>query len=106
MVRMASHGGNKEGGGSLVEMAETEYMVRGRGYIRGIDDLEVIPIGVGDGGTPIYLRDVAHVQRGPELRRGAVDLDGEGEVAAGVVIMRYGGDALATIEAVRAQLEQ
>ena len=105
-VKMAIQRSNNDVGGRLLEMAETEYMVRGRGYIRGIKDLEVIPIGVGDGGTPIYLRDVAHVQLGPELRRGAVDLDGEGEVAAGVVIMRYGGDALATIEAVRAKLEQ
>src|SRR3546814_16196259 len=86
-------------------MAETEYMVRGRGYIRSIEDIEVIPIGVGEGGTPIYVRDVAHVQLGPELRRGAVELDGEGEVAGGVVIMRYGGDALKTIEAVRAKLD-
>jgi Cu(I)/Ag(I) efflux system membrane protein CusA/SilA len=105
-VKMAIQRSNNDVGGRLVEMAETEYMVRGRGYIRGIEDLEVVPIGVGDGGTPIYLRDVAHVQLGPELRRGAVELDGEGEVAGGIVIMRYGGDALATIEAVRAKLDQ
>ncbi len=105
-VKMAIQRSNNDVGGRLVEMAETEYMVRGRGYIRGIEDLEVVPIGVSDGGTPIYLRDVAHVQLGPELRRGAAELDGEGEVAGGVVIMRYGGDALATIEAVRAKLDQ
>ncbi|MDT8399186.1 MAG: CusA/CzcA family heavy metal efflux RND transporter [Pseudomonadales bacterium] len=105
-VKMSIQRSNNDVGGRVVEMAETEYMVRGRGYIRGIADLEVIPIGVGDGGTPIYLRDVAQVQLGPELRRGATDLDGEGEVAAGVVIMRYGGDALKTIEAVRAKLKE
>ncbi len=105
-VKMAIQRSNNDVGGRLVEMAETEYMVRGRGYISGIEDLEVIPIGVGDGGTPIYLRDVAHVQLGPELRRGAAELDGEGEVAGGVVIMRYNGDALATIEAVRKKLDQ
>ncbi|PKM09374.1 MAG: CusA/CzcA family heavy metal efflux RND transporter [Gammaproteobacteria bacterium HGW-Gammaproteobacteria-4] len=105
-VKMAIQRSNNDVGGRLVEMAETEYMVRGRGYIRGIEDLEVIPIGVGDGGTPIYLRDVAHVQLGPELRRGAAELDGEGEVAGGVVIMRYGGDALATIAAVRVKLDE
>jgi Cu(I)/Ag(I) efflux system membrane protein CusA/SilA len=105
-VKMAIQRSNNDVGGRLVEMAETEYMVRGRGYIHGIEDLEVVPIGVGEGGTPIYLRDVAHVQLGPELRRGMAELDGEGEVAGGVVIMRYGGDALATIEAVRAKLDQ
>jgi len=105
-VRTAIQRSNNDVGGRLVEMAETEYMVRGRGYIRSIEDLEVIPIGLGEGGTPIYLRDVAHVQLGPELRRGAAELDGEGEVAGGVVIMRYGGDALKTIEAVRAKLDQ
>lgn len=105
-VKMAIQRSNNDVGGRLVELAETEYMVRGRGYIRGIADLEVVPIGVGEGGTPIYLRDVAHVQLGPELRRGAAELDGEGEVAGGVVIMRYGGDALKTIEAVRAKLAE
>ncbi|HSD69631.1 MAG TPA: CusA/CzcA family heavy metal efflux RND transporter [Woeseiaceae bacterium] len=105
-VKTAIQRSNNDVGGRLVEMAETEYMVRGRGYIRGIEDLETVPIGVGDGGTPIYLRDVANVQLGPELRRGAAELDGEGEVVGGVVVMRYGGDALATIEALRAKLDQ
>ncbi|WP_372610236.1 efflux RND transporter permease subunit, partial [Halomonas sp.] len=105
-IKTAIQRSNNDVGGGLVEMAETEYMVRGLGYLQGVEDLEVVPIGVDDDGTPIYLRDVAHVQIGPELRRGVAELNGEGEVAGGVVIMRYGGDALVTIDAVRAKLEQ
>ena len=105
-IKMAIKMSNKDVGGRLVEMAETEYMVRGLGYIRSIDDLNSIPVGVDANGTPIRLQDVAHVQIGPELRRGLVDLNGEGEVAGGVVIMRFGENALATIQAVRAKLEE
>ena len=104
-VRMAIKMSNKDVGGRLVEMAETEYMVRGLGYIQSIDDLNSILFSVDQNGTPIRLRDVANVQIGPELRRGLVDLNGEGEVAGGVVIMRFGENALATIQAVRAKLE-
>lgn len=105
-VKTAIQRSNSDVGGKLVEMAETEYMVRGRGYIRSIEDLKVIPVAVDDNGTPIRLQDVAHVHLGPELRRGVAELDGEGEVAGGVVIMRYGENALTTIERVRAKLEQ
>jgi Cu(I)/Ag(I) efflux system membrane protein CusA/SilA len=105
-IRMAIKMSNKDVGGRLVEMAETEYMVRGLGYIRSIDDINSIPVGVDANGTPIRMQDVAHVQIGPELRRGLVDLNGEGEVAGGVVIMRFGENALATIQAVRAKLEE
>ena len=105
-VRMAIKMSNRDVGGRLVEMAETEYMVRGLGYVRSIDDLNSIPVGVDENGTPIRLRDVAHVQIGPELRRGLVDLNGEGEVAGGVVIMRFGENALTTIQAVRQKLEE
>ncbi len=105
-VRMAIKMSNRDVGGRLVEMAETEYMVRGLGYIRSIDDLNTVPVGVDDNGTPIRLRDIANVQIGPELRRGVVDLNGEGEVAGGVVIMRFGENALSTIQAVRAKLEE
>jgi Cu(I)/Ag(I) efflux system membrane protein CusA/SilA len=105
-VRMAIQMSNKDVGGRLVEMAETEYMVRGLGYVRSIDDLNTIPVGVDENGTPIRLNDVAHVQIGPELRRGVVELNGEGEVAGGVVIMRFGENALRTIQAVRAKLEE
>lgn len=105
-IKMAIKMSNKDVGGRLVEMAETEYMVRARGYIQSIDDLNSIPVGVDNDGTPIRLQDIAHVQIGPELRRGLVDLNGEGEVVGGVVIMRYGENALATIRAVRAKLEE
>ncbi|RLA49539.1 MAG: CusA/CzcA family heavy metal efflux RND transporter [Gammaproteobacteria bacterium] len=105
-IKMAIKMSNRDVGGRLIEMAETEYMVRGLGYIQSIDDLNSIPVGVDANGTPIRLRDIAHVQIGPELRRGVVDLNGEGEVAGGVVIMRFGENALATIQAVRAKLEE
>jgi Cu(I)/Ag(I) efflux system membrane protein CusA/SilA len=97
---------NNDVGGRLLEMGETEYMVRGLGYIKSIADLKTIPVGVDTNGTPIRLQDVAHIQVGPELRRGIVELDGEGEVAGGVVIMRFGENALATIEDVRKKLEE
>ncbi len=97
---------NNDVGGRLIEMAETEYMVRGLGYIESIEDIESIPVGVDNYGTPIRLKDVANVQFGPELRRGLVDLNGEGEVAGGVVVMRFGENALATIQAVREKLEE
>ena len=105
-VKMAIKQSNKDVGGRLIEVAETEYMVRSRGYIQSVDDLNTIPVGVDSDGTPIRLQDVAHVHLGPELRRGIVELNGEGEVAGGVVIMRFGENALATIQAVRAKLEE
>ena len=104
-VQMAIKNSNKDVGGRLVEIAETEYMVRGLGYIQSINDLNNIPISVDKDGTPLRLKDIAKVHIGPELRRGLVDLNGEGEVAGGVVIMRFGENALATIKAVRAKLE-
>ena len=105
-IKMAIKRSNNDVGGRLIEMAETEYMVRGLGYIKSLDDLNVIPVGVDKDGTPIRLMDVAHVHYGPELRRGLVELNGEGEVVGGVVIMRFGENALATIKAVRAKLEE
>jgi Cu(I)/Ag(I) efflux system membrane protein CusA/SilA len=105
-VRTAIQRSNNDVGGRLVEMSETEYMVRGKGYIQSIADIENIAVGVDDRGTPIRIKDIAHVQIGPELRRGIVELDGQGEVAGGVVIMRYGENALSTIEGVREKLEQ
>jgi len=105
-VKHAIARSNNDVGGRLIEMGETEYMVRGRGYIRSIADLEITPIGVDEHGTPIFLKQVAHIHLGPELRRGAADLNGEGEVAGGIVIMRYGENAQATIERVRQKLDE
>jgi copper/silver efflux system protein len=104
-VKQAIKRSNNDVGGRLVEMAETEYMVRGLGYIKSVEDLKSIPVAVDQNGTPIRLQDVANVQLGPELRRGLAELNGEGEVAGGVVIMRFGENALSTIEGIRAKLE-
>lgn len=105
-VRQAIQRSNNDVGGRLIEMAETEYMVRGLGYIQSLDDLNTIPVAVDNNGTPIRLRDIANVHLGPELRRGLVDLNGEGEVVGGVVIMRFGENALATIKGVREKLQE
>lgn len=105
-VKHAIQRSNNDVGGSVLEMAETEYMVRGLGYIRSLDDIRSIPVGVDANGTPVRVEDVAHVQIGPELRRGIVELNGEGEVAGGVVIMRYGDNAQATILGVREKLQE
>lgn len=104
-VRMAIKRGNQEVGGSVIEMAEAEYMVRATGYIENLDDLKKIPLGLNANGTPLVLEDVAEIRLGPQLRRGLAELDGEGEVVGGVVIMRWGENALTTIEAVEAKLE-
>jgi len=103
-VRRAIERSNVDMGGRLLEQAETEFMVRGRGYLTSTEDLEKIAIGVNVDGTPVLLRNVAVVTVGPELRRGATDLDGEGDVAAGIVVMRYGENALDTIRLVKAKL--
>ncbi len=104
-VKHAIMRSNNDVGGRLVEMAETEFMVRGLGYIKSIEDIENIAIGTDSDGTPITVKDVAHVHLGPELRRGIVELNGEGEVAGGIVIMRYGENALKVIENVKEKLE-
>ncbi len=105
-VKRAIQRSNNDVGGKLVEMAETEYMVRAKGYLRGIEDLKSIPLAVSEDGTPVRLEDVAQVHLGPELRRGLVELNGEGEVAGGIVIMRFGENALTTIEGVRKKLAE
>jgi Cu(I)/Ag(I) efflux system membrane protein CusA/SilA len=106
MVEEAIRGGNQETGGSVVEMAEAEYMVRATGYVKGIEDLEHIPVMATRGGTPVLLRDVAEVRIGPEMRRGIGELDGEGEAVGGVIVMRDGGNARETIALVKARLEE
>ncbi|MFQ5585356.1 MAG: efflux RND transporter permease subunit [Thermodesulfobacteriota bacterium] len=104
-VKHAIMRSNNDVGGKLVEMAETEFMVRGLGYIKSVGDIKNIALGVDANGTPITIRDVANVALGPELRRGIVELNGEGEVAAGVVVMRYGENALEVIENVKHKIE-
>ncbi|MFO1364770.1 MAG: efflux RND transporter permease subunit [Burkholderiales bacterium] len=105
-VVTAIQNANRETGGSVVELAEAEYMVRANGYLRTLDDFRAIPLATGKGGVPVTLKDVARIQVGPEMRRGIAELDGEGEVAGGVVIMRAGKNALATIDAVKAKLAE
>ncbi len=104
-VKHAIMRSNNDVGGKLVEMAETEFMVRGLGYIRNIEDINNIAVGVDQNGTPVTVRDIAYVHLGPELRRGLAELNGEGEVAGGVVVMRYGENALEVIENVKEKLE-
>ena len=104
-IVMAIKRSNNDVGGRLLEMAETEFMVRGLGYIKNLEDLKNIPLGVDKKGTPVLIRDVARVRLGPELRRGVVDLNGEGEVVGGVVIQRFGENALEVIQNVKKKLE-
>ncbi len=105
-VRMALQRSNNDVGGKLVEMGETEFMVRGLGYIESLDDVRNVPVGVDANGTPILIHNIANVHLGPELRRGLVEWNGEGEAVGGVIVMRYGENALKTIDAVKARLEQ
>ena len=97
---------NREAGGSVLELAETEYMVRASGYLNSLEDFRAVPLGVGASGIPVTVGDVATVQLGPEMRRGVTELNGEGEVAGGVIIMRSGKNARTTIEAVRNKLAE
>ncbi len=105
-VKRAIQTGNQETGGSVVEMAEAEYMVRVSGYVERLDDLAAIPLGVNMQGTPILLADVAELRMGPQMRRAVAELDGEGEVVGGVIIMRAGENASRTIAAVRQRLDE
>ncbi len=97
---------NQETGGAVLELAEAEYMVRASGYLKSLDDFRAIPLGVNSAGVPVTLGDVATVQIGPEMRRGIAELDGQGEVAGGVVILRSGKNARATIAAVKVKLAE
>ncbi len=96
---------NQETGGSVLELGEAEYMVRASGYLESLDDFRKIPLTTSEAGVPVRLGDVARIQIGPEMRRGIAELNGEGEVAGGVIIMRSGKNALETIDAVKAKLE-
>ncbi|MGB5624982.1 MAG: efflux RND transporter permease subunit, partial [Woeseiaceae bacterium] len=103
-LKMAIQQGNQETGGSVIEMGEAEYMVRASGYLENLDDLRDIPLGVNEQGTPLVLSDVADIRLGPQMRRGIAELDGEGEVVGGVIVMRSGENALKTISAVKNRL--
>jgi Cu(I)/Ag(I) efflux system membrane protein CusA/SilA len=105
-IKTAIQQGNQETGGSVIEMGEAEYMVRASGYLENLDDLAAIPLGVNAQGTPLVLSDVAEIRLGPQMRRGIADLDGEGEVVGGVVIMRWGENASETIKAVKQRLSE
>ena len=106
-VKKAIKQSNTDVGGRLVEIAETEFMVRGKGYIQSLDDLENIPIGVNkESHTPIMLSQVAHIQIGPEIRRGIIEMNGEGEAVAGIVVIRYGENALEVIKRVKNRLDE
>ncbi len=104
-VRDAIRRGNRETGGRVIEMAEAEYMIRAYGYIKNQEDLRQIPIGRSSTGTPILLKDIADIRLGPELRRGIGELNGEGEAVGGVIIMRFGENALSVISKVKEKLE-
>ncbi|MDQ2942864.1 MAG: CusA/CzcA family heavy metal efflux RND transporter, partial [Candidatus Dormibacteraeota bacterium] len=97
---------NQETGGSVLELGEAEYMVRASGYLQSLDDFRKIPLSTTDAGISVRLGDVARIQVGPEMRRGIAELNGEGEVAGGIIVMRSGKNALETIDAVKAKLEK
>ncbi|MFO0833751.1 MAG: efflux RND transporter permease subunit [Phycisphaerales bacterium] len=103
-VMMAVQRSNNDVGGAVIELSENEYMVRSRGYLRGLDDLAKVPVGVGEKGTPIMLGDVATLQIGGEMRRGVGELDGKGEAVGGVVVARFGANAHKVIADVKARL--
>lgn len=105
-IQQALQRGNQETGASVVEMAEAEYMVTASGYIKSVRDIELIPLGVNDQGTALTIGDLAQVSLGPQMRRGVAELNGEGEVVGGVVVMRFGENAQTTIDGVKAKLEQ
>ena len=105
-LRRAIQQNNAETGGSLIEAAEAEYMVRSDGYIQSLEDLRAVPTGLVRDGTPVLLGDVADIRRGPVARRGVVELDGEGEVVGGIIVMRHGENARAVIDRVRSRLDE
>jgi Cu(I)/Ag(I) efflux system membrane protein CusA/SilA len=105
-IKTAIQRSNNDVGGRVVEMGEHEFMVRGLGYVKDVQDLQKIPLGVGAGGTPVLLGDVAHVGIGPEIRRGVADWNGEGETVGGIVVVRAGADTRSTIAGVKRRLAE
>jgi Cu(I)/Ag(I) efflux system membrane protein CusA/SilA len=106
LLQTAIEQGNQEVGASVIEMSEAEYMIRATGYISSRDDLEDIPLGMVVNGQPLFLSDVATISEGPQMRRGVSELDGEGEVVGGIIVMRSGENAQKTIVAVKKKLAQ
>jgi len=104
-IKKAIQRSNSDVGGKLIEMGETEFMVRGLGYIKSVEDIEQIAVSFDEKGTPILLKDIANIQIGPELRRGILEWNGEGETVGGVVIMRFGENALEVIKRVKEKLK-
>ena len=105
-VQQAIESANQETGGAVIEMAEAEYMVRATGYLDSVDDLRAVPLRTADDGVVVRLEDVAQIQLGPQLRRGVTDFNGQGEVVGGIIVMRQGGNAQATIASVKKRLDQ
>ncbi|MBT9543881.1 MAG: efflux RND transporter permease subunit [Candidatus Sericytochromatia bacterium] len=105
-VMMAVRGSNQDVGGRSLELSGREYVVRGRGYLKSLKDLENIAVTASAGGTPVLLRDIARVALGPEMRRGIAELDGKGEVAGGVVVVRFGENVMTVIDRVKARLAE
>ncbi len=105
-IKTAIQRSNNDVGGRIVEMGEHEFMVRGLGYVKDVGDLRKVPLGVGSGGTPVLLGDVAHVGIGPEIRRGLADWNGEGETVGGIIVVRAGADTLSTIAGVKRRLAE
>jgi Cu(I)/Ag(I) efflux system membrane protein CusA/SilA len=105
-IGMAVKNANQETGASVIEMAEAEYMVRVSGYLQSIEDIENIPLGLNEKGTPLLMKDVAKVRLGPQMRRGIAELNGEGEVVGGIVVMRFGENAQTVIDNVKIKLEE
>ncbi len=106
LIQTAVQAGNQEVGASVIEVAEAEYMIRATGYLKGLSDLENIPLGLSANGTPLLLKDVADIVLGPQMRRGIAELNGEGETVGGIVVMRFGENAQQVINRVKAKLEQ
>jgi Cu(I)/Ag(I) efflux system membrane protein CusA/SilA len=106
VVVEAIQSANQESGGSVLELGEAEYVVRASGYLQSLDDFRGIPLTTTPAGVPVSLGDVAHVQLGPEMRRGISELDGEGEATGGIIVMRSGQNALETIRAVKTKLAE
>lgn len=105
-IQMSIKRANQEVGASVIEMAEAEYMVRASGYLKGVEDIASVPLGVNQNGTPVLMKDIADISVGPQMRRGIAELNGEGETVGGIVVMRFGENAQQTIDGVKQKLSE